>query len=131
MTLVTVALTCSLEMAQDAGKGIRSDRDLLQPEMLADSPAPVIKEGEKVALTGKLNGGMMAIGGETTGWRLTYSTGKGKAVLEVDMSAIKDSASIDGKEVKISGSIILKSYVERGAVLILKAGKVEVTQDSK
>ena len=82
---------------------------------------PVIKAGEKVTLKGKLKGGLMAIGGESTGWQLTYPTSKGSATLEVAMKAIKDAASLDGKDVTITGSIISKQYIERGAVLILKA----------
>lgn len=63
----------------------------------------------------------MAIGGETTGWQLTYNTPKGAASIDVDMSAIKDAKAEDNAEVTITGEVVAKEYVERGRVLILKA----------
>ncbi len=96
---------------------------LPKPEKVAAAD-PVIKAGEKVTLKGKLKGGRMSIGGETTGWQLAYANGKGVAVLEVDMKAIRDAEPFDGAEVTITGSIISKQYVERGAVLILNAATV-------
>jgi len=92
---------------------------------------PVIKAGENVTLKGKLKGGMMSIGGETTGWQLAYTNSKGAATLEVDMKAIKDVEKLDGAEVTISGSIFSKQYVERGAVLILKAASVVAAPAAK
>lgn len=82
---------------------------------------PAIKAGANVTLTGKLEGGRMAIGGETTGWQLTYNTSKGAASIEVDMSAIKDAKPDDSAEVTIAGQVVFKEYVERGSVLILRA----------
>jgi hypothetical protein len=44
---------------------------LPKPEKVAAAD-PVIKAGEQVTLKGKLKGGLMAIGGETTGWQLEH-----------------------------------------------------------
>jgi pimeloyl-ACP methyl ester carboxylesterase len=85
---------------------------------------PEIKAGQKVTLSGKLQGGMMAIGGETTGWILAYRKGGKVERIEVDISAIKEPKAFDGKEVTITGTIATKQYIERGAVLILKAASV-------
>lgn len=79
-----------------------------------------IKDGAQITLTGKLQGGMMAIGGETTGWQLTYPGG----TIEVDMKAVGDAEGFDGKNVAITGKVLTKNYVERGSVMILGAEKV-------
>jgi len=102
---------------------------LPKPEKVAADP--VIKAGEKVTLKGKLKGDLVAIGGETTGWQLVYTNSKGPETLEVDMKAVKDAESLDGAEVTISGSIFSKQYVERGAVLILKAATVVAAPAAK
>lgn len=89
------------------------------------SKAPKIEVGAQISLSGKLEGKVMAIGGETTGWRLQYSSGGKKATIEVDMKGIKDAEKLEGKEVAVSGKIVAKQYVERGKVLILAAVKIE------
>lgn len=81
-----------------------------------------------VTLEGKLEGGIMAIGGETTGWQLTYQSGGKANTIDVDMSATEVADIYDGKEVKISGRVISKAYVERGTVLIFIAEKIQVDQ---
>lgn len=63
-------------------------------------------------LEGHLRGGVVQIGGETTGFELA---------VEVDMSAIKDARELAGKTVAISGEFFLKNYTERGPVLIFEA----------
>lgn len=88
-------------------------------------PAPKIEVGAKVTLTGKLERNVIAIGGETTGWRLQYPDGEKKAAIEVDLKAIKNYDKLDGRNVTITGEIISKQYVERGAVKMLVAKKVE------
>ncbi len=85
---------------------------------------PVIKEGAEIILNGRLQGGMMGIGGETTGWRLTYQTKSGTKAIEVDISTLKDKEIPEG-EVRIAGKVVKKAYVERGPTLILKATKLE------
>ena len=85
---------------------------------------PAIKEGAEVSLQGKLQGGMVGIGGESTGWRLTYQTKPGPRAIEVDCSAL-DAGKIPEGAVRVTGKVIKKNYVERGPTLILKATKVE------
>ena len=67
----------------------------------------------------------MAIGGETTGWMLIFHDGGKTANIEVDMMGIAKVKGLDGKEVTITGTIVKQQYVERGAVLILKAKSVK------
>lgn len=81
-----------------------------------------IKDGAQLTLSGQLEGGIMAIGGETTGWQLKFPGGS----IEVDMKAIGNAEGFDGTNVSISGKVFTKNYVERGAVMILGAEKVDL-----
>ena len=99
-------------------------KDAAQPAAPAPADEPLIKEGAEVVLTGQLEGGIMAIGGETTGWRLAYATKAGKQSIEVDCSTVPAENIPEGAE-RVTGTVITKNYVERGPTLILKATKVE------
>jgi hypothetical protein len=85
---------------------------------------PVIKEGSEITLRGRLTGGMMGIGGETTGWVLDYQAGGAQRQIDVDVSGMADGNIPEGA-VQITGKISKKNYVERGPTLILKAVKIE------
>jgi hypothetical protein len=67
---------------------------------------------------------MMAIGGESTGWRLQYQTNLGPRFIDVDFSGMVAEHVRDGV-VRVSGKIIKKNYIERGPTLILKANRFE------
>ena len=67
---------------------------------------------------------MIAIGGETTGWLLKNAAKSGQGFIEVDCSAL-DARKIPKGDVRVTGKVIKKKYVERGPTLILKAAKVE------
>lgn len=82
------------------------------------------KAALEASLSGTLHGGIMAIGGETTGWELAYSKDGQRSTVEVDMEAIEKAMSFDGKKVTISGELGVKNYLERGAVRILTAKTV-------
>ncbi len=100
-------------------------RVVIKEPAAAPAPAdePLIKEGASVVLTGQLEGGIMAIGGETPGWRLTYLTKDGKRTLDVDCSALPADKIPEGP-VRITGKVITKNYVERGPTQILNASEV-------
>jgi len=89
---------------------------------------PVGGQEHQVHLEGNLEGGVMAIGGETTGWVLNFKEGGEEKSIEVDMSAIDLADIFGGKDVKIAGEIISKQYTTRGTVLVLKAAKIQVDQ---
>ena len=91
---------------------------------------PVIKEGAKIKLHGKLMGGMAGIGGETTGWLLSYETKKAKKSIEVDVTGLDPKKVPQGK-VTVSGKIYKKNYIERGPTLILKAKTIEAEKVEK
>ncbi len=87
----------------------------------ADAPATA---PAAQTLTGVLHGGMMGIGGETTGWNLT----QGETVTEVDVSAVGAQAEkLDGRRVTLTGSWIIKKYVERGDVKVFVATDIAAT----
>ena len=70
------------------------------------------------ALTGTLRGGMMGIGGETTGWMLAGDGATGG--IELDVSRVKAQAEkLDGQRVAVSGMMTDRKYVERGTVRVL------------
>jgi len=70
---------------------------------------------QPATLTGTLRGGMMAIGGETSGWSLVGDGAVGG--IELDVSKVKDDAKrLDGKRITVSGRWVDKKYVERGTV---------------
>ncbi len=68
-------------------------------------------------LEGRLEGEIVGIGGEHTGFELA---------VEIDMSAIPNSAELHRKTVAVSGEVFLKNYVERGPVLIFEAKRAEI-----
>jgi len=82
------------------------------------------KAEQEVSLSGTLHCGIVAIGGETTGWELVYSKDGQRSTIEVNMKAIRKAKTFDGKKVTISGKLGVKNYRERGAVRILTAKTV-------
>lgn len=88
---------------------------------LQDRPADVNK---METFTGTLEGGVMAIGGETTGWRLIGDGESGS--LELDVSQVADQAEkLDGQRVTITGRVTTRQYIERGEVTILVAQRMQ------
>ena len=76
--------------------------------------------------TGTLESGVMAIGGESTGWRLVGDGESGG--IEVDVSSVRPQAEMfDGKRVTITGRMTQRDYVERGAVRVLVADHVRAS----
>ena len=91
----------------------------------ADAAAPATRP---TTFTGTLRGGMMAIGGETTGWTLVGDAQTGG--IQVDVSRIRDQAQKhDSKRVTITGRMTEKDYVESGRTQVLVAEKVEPAPD--
>lgn len=79
---------------------------------------------QMTSLTGTLRGGMMAIGGETTGWVLQRDGGAGE--VDVDVSAVRDQAKrLDGERVTVTGRMTTRKYVERGEVSVFVAEKIQ------
>jgi hypothetical protein len=85
---------------------------MLVSSWAADAPAAKLAPGP-VAVTGKLQTGIMAIGGETTGTTLSVS---GQGTFELDVKGNKDVekavAALNGKQVKVTGTLSVKEGVE-------------------
>lgn len=71
----------------------------------------------KTEIRGRLEGGMMAIGGETTGWVLRVEgSSKDAAHLVggvVELEPVSGIESFDGKQVRASGSLRRKQGIMR------------------
>jgi len=98
-----------------------------KPSPANDAP-PELEPGTQVTIEGTLRGGMMAIGGETTGWVLQYGAGDRNSRIEVDMRKIRNPQAYDGTRVTVTGKVDVKNYVERGRVKILRASRVRRSQ---
>jgi hypothetical protein len=82
---------------------------------------------QMTTLTGTLRGGMMAIGGETTGWVLVGDGATGGT--DLDVSKVEaDAKRLEGKRVNVTGKSIDKKYVERGTVRVLQVEKIEAAR---
>jgi hypothetical protein len=82
---------------------------------------------QMTTLTGTLRGGMMAIGGETTGWSLVGDGSTGG--VELDVARVRDNAKkLDGRRVTVSGMMIDKKYVERGTVRMMRVEQIEAAK---
>ncbi len=85
---------------------------------------PKIAKGAKVTLSGVLTKGMMAIGGETTGWLLEYQTAAGTQTIQLDPTSLKPDKIPQGS-VTVKGEIVERSYLQSGPTLILKAIRIK------
>jgi hypothetical protein len=82
---------------------------------------------QMTTLTGTLRGGMMAIGGETTGWVLVGDGATGGT--DLDVSKVEaDAKRFDGKRVNVTGRSVDKKYVERGTVRVIQVEKIEAAR---
>jgi 4-carboxymuconolactone decarboxylase len=81
--------------------------------------------GQEVALTGTLQGGRVAIGGETTGWALEYRDASGNHSIEVELPQALLARARSGAMVRITGVFATREYVERGSVRIFRVSRIE------
>lgn len=94
------------------------------PQPLADLRDRPADDNKMENFTGTLESGVMAIGGETTGWRLIGDGESG--ALELDVSRIADQAEkLDGRRVTITGQVTTRQYIERGEVTVLVAWRIQ------
>ena len=77
-------------------------------------------EPARTTLTGTLQSGVAAIGGETTGWRVIGDGATGG--FDVDVSNVQARAkALDGKRVTITGPMSTRNWPERGPTQVLIA----------
>jgi hypothetical protein len=87
---------------------------------LADEPKKE-KEPEsyiKVEAKGKLETGVVAFGGETTG--VLIKTSAGNYELDLDKKQREKADKLNGKTVVVTGTLYVKKGVERGSRTIVK-----------
>ncbi len=85
---------------------------------------------ERSGMTGTLQSGAVAVGGETTGWRLVGDGQTGG--IEVDVSKVQDRAkALDGTRVMITGHMTERDWPERGKTQVLVAEKIEEAEPRK
>lgn len=88
------------------------------PMILAGCQNKNVPDTLPTSYAGTLHGGMMAIGGETSGWVLVGDAESGG--IQLDVSRVRDTANrLDGQRVIASGRMIQRDYVERGPVNVL------------
>ncbi|MBX3385252.1 MAG: hypothetical protein KF768_01630 [Phycisphaeraceae bacterium] len=110
--LITIAATLTALLAACAGSANGPDR----------APEPATPDDS--FWVGHLQGGIMHIGGEGTGWVLrTDAPVDGQpGVIDVDVSRVMDQArAFADRRVRIEGRLFEKRYVERGPVMVLAA----------
>jgi hypothetical protein len=90
-----------------------------------NSAAPA--EGEPQTFTGTLQGGMMAIGGETSGWMLQRDDGN-ESELDPRNLTPQQLEPLDGQRVRVTGREETKEYVERGRVQVIVVERIEPLQ---
>lgn len=74
--------------------------------------------------TGTLRGGAVAVGGETTGWRLIGDGQTGG--IDLDVSKLRDRAkSLDGQRVTVTGRMTTRTWPERGPTQVLVIETIE------
>ena len=90
-------------------------------------PMTAPREADQMeTFTGTLESGVMAVGGETTGWRLVGDGESGG--IEVDVSNVRAQAEMfDGRRVTVSGRMTHRDYVERGQVRVLVAERIRAS----
>jgi 4-carboxymuconolactone decarboxylase len=82
-------------------------------------------EQREVNLTGTLQGGRIAIGGETTGWTLEYRDSTGSHSVEVELPRELMARAQSGAQVHVTGTFTTRQYVERGSVRIFRVTRLE------
>ena len=79
---------------------------------------------QPASFTGTLRGSAVAIGGETTGWRLEGDNQTGG--IDVDVSKVRERAqSLDGKRVNLPGKMTTRDWPERGTTQVLVVERIE------
>ena len=86
---------------------------------------------QEATLTGTLQGGRIAIGGETTGWALEYRDGTGTHSVEVELPRELTSTARNGATVRATGTYVTRQYVERGAVRIFRVTRLEEVSNGR
>lgn len=84
--------------------------------------------GSPITVEGRVQGGIGAFGGETTGWIIhldePVTLGEGKVVKQLEVSSKKLDASLEGESLRISGTLRWFRGVEVGDRMIVDADQI-------
>jgi 4-carboxymuconolactone decarboxylase len=87
-------------------------------------------QAQEITLTGTLQGGRIAIGGESTGWALEYRDDAGPHSVEVELPRELMTRARSGATVRVTGTFGTRQYVERGSVRIFRVSRLEEASTS-
>ncbi len=118
---------CSLAL------GCAVSRDATHQPVAKEQPVATEEAGRAMpavrTFRGTLHGGIVAVGGETTGWVL-QSNDVGR--IDVDVTKAVDAAGeLDGKPVVIEGDLITTHWPERGEKRMLMADTIRPAEPQK
>jgi 4-carboxymuconolactone decarboxylase len=82
-------------------------------------------QAQEITLTGTLQGGRLAIGGESTGWALEYRDDTGPHSVEVELPRELMTRARSGATVRVTGTFGTRQYVERGSVRIFRVSRLD------
>jgi hypothetical protein len=101
----------------------QNSQEVAMSDAPATSPSSNPAPRQPQVFTGTLRGRVMAVGGETTGWRLERDDGKR---VDVNVAKVRDALDgLDGKRVVIHGTLTQANWVERGRQPLLMADRIE------
>ena len=90
------------------------------------NPAPAASQPRQTTFTGILRGRIMAVGAETTGWRLERDDG---TRVDVRVANVGDPLEgFDGKRVVIHGTLTTVNWTERGRRELIIAERIEAAE---
>src|SRR5207245_3552941 len=92
---------------------------------LASSAFAQANQRHETTLTGTLQGGRIAVGGESTGWALDYRDATGRHSVEVELPRDVMARAKSGATVRLTGTFATREYVERGTVRIFRVTRLE------
>ena len=104
---------------------------LIAVGIAATALAQTNDKDKTVTLSGTLRGGLIAIGGESTGWKIEYRDASGQHSVEVELPRDVLARAKSGATVKLTGTYVTREYVERGSVRIFRVTKMEETAPPK
>ena len=90
------------------------------------NPVPATSQPRQTTFTGILRGRIMAVGAETTGWRLERDDG---TRVDVRVANVGDPLEgFDGKRVVIHGALTTVNWTERGRRELIIAERIEAAE---
>jgi hypothetical protein len=113
-----------------AAQVVRSQEVAMSDDAPGTRPStnPAASQPQQTVFTGMLRGRVMAVGAETTGWRLERDDG---TRVDVNVSKVRDQLDgMDGKRVVIHGRITTANWIERRRQQLIIADRIEAAGEA-